>query len=86
MLVGRLVVIKIVSNVYALVLESALLQRKESTIVMAFYDSFVFDTHEVTRMVLPKVLQNFNFYLLAKGTEPKKILPFFRVTYITGRD
>ena len=37
---------------------SALFLRKESTIVMAFRQCFCFDTPEVTKIVLPKVLQN----------------------------
>ena len=50
--------------------------------------NFVFDTHEVTKIVLLKVLQNFvpvyqktpnstqdaKLYLLAQGTEPKRFL------------
>ena len=31
-----------------------------------------FDTPEVTKIVLPKVLQNFKLPLLAQGTEPKR--------------
>ena len=33
--------------------------EKESTIVMDFRQCFFFDTPEVTKIVLPKVLQNF---------------------------
>ena len=38
--------------------QSALFLRKESTIVMPFVSVF-FDTPEVTKIVLPKVIQNF---------------------------
>ena len=41
-----------------------------------------FDTPEVTKRVLPKVLQNFKLHLLALENEPKG---FFSLTYITGR-
>ena len=37
--------------------------------------NFFFDTPEVTKIVLPKVLQNFKdakLYLLVQGTEPKR--------------
>ena len=44
--------------------------RKESTIVMAFRHCFL-RPPELTKIVLPKVLQNFKFHLLAQGTEPK---------------
>ena len=37
-----------------------------------FSSVFFFDTPEVTKIDLPKVLQNFNLPLLAQGTEPKK--------------
>ena len=56
--------------------KSALFLRKESTIVMAFRQCFLyffFDTHELTKIVL----QNF--------TVPQGFL-FPRVTYSTGRD
>ena len=43
---------------------------------MASRQCFFFDTPEVTKIVLPKVLQNFILYLLAQGTEPK-LFPFF---------
>ena len=36
------------------------------------FSSIFFDISEVTKIVLPKVLQNFKkLYLLAQGTEPK---------------
>ena len=60
-------------------------RRKESTIVMVFCQCF-FDTPEVSRIVLQKVVPNSEdpkMYLLAQGTEPKKVS---RVTYNTGRD
>ena len=51
------------------------------------FESFFFDTPEVTKIVLPKVLQNFILFLLAQGTaEPKRFFLFSRVTYNTGRD
>ena len=50
---------------------------------MAFRQCF-FDTPEVTKIALLKVLQNFKLYLLAQGTEPK-IIPFFRVTQYRAR-
>ena len=37
---------------------------------MAFCQCFL-RPPEVTKIVLPKVLQNFKFHLLAQGTEPK---------------
>ena len=42
-----------------------------------FSSVFFFDTPEVTKIVLPKVLQNFILFLLAQGTEPKRFFFFF---------
>ena len=56
---------------------------------MAFRPCFFyfFDTPEVTKIVLPKVIQNFILSLLDLGTEPKKFFfLFFRVSYNAGRD
>ena len=39
---------------------------------MAFRQCFL-RPPELTKIVLPKVLQNFKFHLLAQGTEPKSI-------------
>ena len=36
-----------------------------------FSSVFFFRPPELTKIVLPKVLQNFKFHLLAQGTEPK---------------
>ena len=47
---------------------------------------FFYDTTEVTKIVLPKVLQNLILFLLAQGTEPKSFFLFYHVTHNTGRD
>ena len=41
------------------------------------FSSVFFPTPEVTKIVLPKVLQNFKLYLFAQGTEPKKFFLLF---------
>ena len=46
---------------------------------MAVRQCFFFDTPEVTKIVLPKVLQNFKLYLLAQGTEPNFFSFFPRI-------
>ena len=50
----------------------------ESEVLMVFFVSAFFDTTEVAKIVLPKVLQNFKLYLLAQGTEPKRFSFFPR--------
>ena len=42
--------------------------------------SVFFYTPEVTKIVLPKVLQNFKLYLLTQGTDPKGFFYFPRNT------
>ena len=53
---------------------------------MALRQCFFFDTPEMTKIVIPKIIQNFKLYLLAQGTEPKRFFFFLRETYNTGRD
>ena len=53
---------------------------------MTFRQHVSFDTPEMTKKVLPKVLQNYKLYLLAQETKLNWFLLFFRVTYIIGRD
>ena len=43
---------------------------------MAFRQCFFVDIPEVTKIVLPKMLQNFKLSLLAQGTEPKRFFLF----------
>ena len=53
---------------------------EEPTIVMVFRQCFFFifsRPPEVTKIILPEVLQNFKFHLLAQGTKPKRFSPFF---------
>ena len=54
---------------------SALFLRKETTIVMAFVSVFL-RPPEQSKIVLPKVLQNVKFHLLAQGTKPKRFFLF----------
>ena len=50
-----------------------------------FLSVFFFNTPGVTKIVLPKVLQNLKLCLLAHGTEAEGFSFFFRVLYNTGR-
>ena len=51
-----------------------------------FSSVFFFDTPEVTKIVLPEVLQKIKLYLLTQGTKPKRVFLFFRVSYNTEQD
>ena len=46
-------------------------KRVDYSQVMAFRQCLFFDTPEVTKMILPKLLQNLKLYLLAQGPKPK---------------
>ena len=43
---------------------------------MAVRQCFLFGTPEVIKIVLPKVVQNFKFHMLAQDAEPKKFFLF----------
>ena len=58
--------------------------REESTIVMAFRQCF-FDTPEVTKTVLPKLLKSLTLYLLVQGIEPKRLSFFPRIIKYLAR-
>ena len=51
---------------------------------MAFRQCFL-RPPELTKIVIPKVLQNFKFHLLAQGTKPKKFFFFPRNIHYLAR-
>ena len=67
--------LNVANNVYYDFLVGAFLEKRVYY-SHGFSSVFFFDTPEVTKIVLPTVLQNFKLYLLAQGTESKGF-PFY---------